>query len=99
MTLRAIIYVPSEDSERWQARCIEHCDRKGYAAVSLVIDATREQWRAVCLMLMAGEADVLVVGRRDHLAADRLPRIEYADEARPVKRRARPWVIRRDGGA
>jgi hypothetical protein len=100
--LRAIIYVPTVDRERWAAACFAYCQRHGHEVVALVVDGPG-RWDQVFTMFAAGEADIVVVGSSDHPPADRLPRIESVTEelprfgSDPGQRRTR--VIRRDGGA
>jgi hypothetical protein len=101
--LRAIIYVPDdEDRDRWEARCLEYCDRRRYRVVALVVGGP-ERWDDAMDMMYAREADVLVVASKMHLPPDRTPRVEAVTdefsriEDGPSHRRTR--VIRRDGEA
>jgi hypothetical protein len=86
------LFVPhGADFARWRDTCAAHAHNRGYAIVAIATT-----WDAAQAMLTAGEAVVAVVGRRDHLPADRLPRLEVVNEQpasldprrrRPVRRR------------
>lgn len=88
--IEAIIYLPPglPASGTWRDACAEFCQRKRYHIAAVVTD-----WMDVIGMLMAGEADVAVVGRRDHLPNDRKPRIDVVVEEKldlpPTQRRPR----------
>lgn len=78
--LRAVIFVrDDEERSRWEAACLEYCDRCGYEVVSLVVG----DWSAVHQMFAANEADIVVVASKDQLAPDRTPRIESVTEELP----------------
>lgn len=87
---QAIVYVPPgiRSAGVWTDTCGEYVQRRGYrlAAVCSV-------WADVIRLLFGGKADVVVVGRRDHLPRDRKPRVEVVSEERadttPTKRRPR----------
>jgi hypothetical protein len=88
--LRAIIFVPDEERDRWEARCLEYCDRRGYEVVALVVGAP-DRWNDAMDMMYAHEADVVVVASKDHLPPDRTPRVESSTEELP---RTRPGTRR-----
>lgn len=73
----SIIYVPSRPSARpWLPKCAEHCARRGYRVLSVV-----SEWDDVQRMVLREGVQIVVVGRRDHPPADRLPRIEFVEDA------------------
>ena len=77
---RAIIFVPDDaERERWEKICLAECDRLGYRVVALVRGGV-EKWGDLRRMLTSGEADVLVVARKEHLPPNRVPRTEWVDE-------------------
>lgn len=77
--LDSIVFVPSDQTARpWLIICAEHCARHGYHMVAVVSD-----WDDAWHMLRDGEAQVLVIGQRDHLPPDRLPRIEFVTDVPP----------------
>lgn len=86
----AIIYLPTGLAARatWQDACAEYCQRRRYLIRAVVAD-----WNDVVTMLIEGEADVAVVGRRDHLPRERTPRLDVVTEERldlpPTQRRPR----------
>lgn len=99
--LRAIIYVPVDDRERWEAACLAYCQRHEYEVVSLML-AGPGKWDSAIAMCYADEADVIVVASNEHLDPARTPRIESTTgeirlDPGPTYRRTR--VIRRDGEA
>lgn len=77
--LRAVIWVPDRTAEgmRWIRACSEHCQRAGYQVIAIVIG---DRWDDAMGMLGTGQADVIVLGRRDQLQPDRLPRVESLDD-------------------
>lgn len=99
MGLRAIIYVPTVDRQRWEAACFAYCQRHGHEVVALIVDGPGT-WDQVFVMFNAGEADIVVVGSSTHPPADRLPRIESVTEELPrsddAPRQRRTRIIRRD---
>jgi hypothetical protein len=94
--LRALIYIPGgEQMTRWQRICGQHVEARGYRLVSIVIDdAGGAKWPNVLTLVRAGQADVIVVARRDQLPKDRLPRIEVATEEPTLQLRQRQPVRR-----
>lgn len=77
---RAIIFVPDDaERDRWEKICLDECDRRGYLVAALVHGGA-EKWHDLRTMLTNGEADVLVVARKEHLPPDRIPRTEWVDE-------------------
>lgn len=88
--LRAIIYVPDgPDRARWTMRCLKHCRDHDYSVVA-VTPTGEAGWHDIIQMIAADEADVIVVGRREHLDPQRTPRTEIAEgpqEATPRQRR------------
>lgn len=75
---RTLIYLPdTPDRDVWERLAVEYCERNGYKIVGLVVRRdVDEQWADIFAMLGAGNIDLVVVCRRDHLPAGRLPRIE-----------------------
>jgi len=80
---RTIIYVPdTADTDRWYRLALDYCERRRYEVVSVVTERSDGGcWADVVEMLRVGEAEVVVVGRRDHLPAQRRPRVEVIAEA------------------
>ena len=77
-TVRAVIYLPpGVDRAVWTPRCLEHCERRGYAVVA-VIDDQDAAWHDVWSMLAGRDADVVVITRWGDLDPARSPRIEEA---------------------
>lgn len=85
----AIIFVPPGPAAApWLTICAAYCTRKGYSVVAVVRD-----WDDVVRMLKDDGIEVVVIGRRDHLPAERRWRIESISEpARndPPPERRRP---------
>lgn len=75
--LSAIVFIPpgTPASAQWRDTCGDYCQRKGYRLAGIVA-----QWDDVIQLITDGEADVVIVGRRDHLARDRSPRLEIVTE-------------------
>ena len=72
----AIIYLPASARRRWLKVCAEYCASHGYRVVAVASD-----WAdAVRMVQDDAGTPVVVVGRRDHLPADRPWRIEAVDE-------------------
>lgn len=72
----AIIFVPPGPAGHgWLRICAEYCAHHGYEVVAVASD-----WADVVRMLQDGVAEVVVVGSRDHLPADRPWRIEAVAE-------------------
>ncbi|WP_427422630.1 hypothetical protein [Lysinibacillus fusiformis] len=88
--LEAIIYLPAglAASGTWRDACAEFCQRKRYHITAVVTE-----WADAVGMIVGGEADVLVVGSRDHLPRERRPRIDVVVEEKldlpPSQRRPR----------
>lgn len=104
--LRAAIYVPTDLAERdlaiWRERCIAHCLQRGYDIV-VVVTGGPAAWEQLHADLTAGDIQIVVVGRREHLPPQRLPRVEETGvepatsypqprrgQQRPRRLRARP---------
>lgn len=76
----AIIFVPpGRDASVWLRVCAEHCTSRGYRVAAVVSD-----WADVVRMLQDGGIEVVVVGHRDQLPADRPWRVEAVEESRPA---------------
>lgn len=77
--LRAAIYVPTDLAERdlpvWRERCIQHCLTMGYD-IETVVTGDARAWEQLHQELVSGAVQIVVVGRREHLPPQRLPRIE-----------------------
>lgn len=87
----AILFVPSSDFRRWLDLCGEYAARHGYTVIAVISD-----WDDVQSLAREHSA-VVIAGHRDHLPADRLPRIELVteeallpDEAAPPPTQRRP---------
>lgn len=90
--LHAIVFVPPGTGSAgvWTDACGEYVQRRGYH-----LAAVCSAWADAIRMVINGVADVIVVGRRDHLPRDRKPRVEVVTEAaktgeehrRPQRRR------------
>ncbi len=97
MVIRAVIYVPEgRDAKRWKRVCIDYCQRQGYVIVAAVTGGPDggDRWMDLRRMAAAEEFDVLVVGRRDHLPAQRRPRIEAVEDGSPHGPQGRPRRLR-----
>lgn len=74
--LNAVLFVPTgHGADRWLTVCAEYAARYRYEVTAVASD-----WDDVVTMLFAGEAQVVVVARRDHLPAMRTPRMEIVTE-------------------
>lgn len=71
--INAILYIPPE-AHRWLETCAQYAARHGYEVVCVV-----SSWADATIMSKEKKA-VVVVGRWDHLPADRLPRVEVVLE-------------------
>lgn len=75
----SIIFVPSDSAAGpWLTICAAYCARKGYTVV-----AVASKWEDVVRLVKDDGIDVVVVGRREHLPADRPWRIETVTEQIP----------------
>lgn len=79
--LKAIIWVPEEDRDRWEARCLDQCQRKGYEVTSLIVGG-EERWPIIFDAFKRGVIDVCVVPSRSQFAT-RVPRLEAVTEEIP----------------
>lgn len=78
--LRCVLFIPSGPAAiRWRDLCARYATDQRYLIV-----AVTSTWTAALAMLTSGEAEVAVIGRRDHLPLDRIPRVEVATEPHPV---------------
>ena len=99
--LRVVIYVPPDvNAAKWQRACLDHCARKGYTVVSLVIDDRKmSRWPDVT-RLLPDSADVVVVADMSAMPRDRIPRVEEppSEDSRgfaiPLMRRPRRFRLR-----
>jgi hypothetical protein len=97
--IRAVIYVPdTSETDRWYRTALEYCEAHRYEVVGVVTErCAGDCWVDVIEMLRTGEANIAVIGRRDHLPAQRSPRIEVIAEATtpraPTTRHRRPRAI------
>lgn len=88
--LRAVVFLPpgTPGAGIWRDACAEYVELRGYR-----LAAVCSAWADAITMVFDGEADVVVVGRRDHLPRDRTPRVDVvAEEPRataPGRRRPR----------
>lgn len=70
----AVIFVPGGPLDpEFVTQCLAHCSRRGYEVTGLV----RGDWPAAFQMLADRVATVVVFARREHLDADREPRVEF----------------------
>lgn len=88
--LAAVLFIPpGPAAEAWRDICAEYCHDHRYSIVAIATT-----WAAVIAVLAQGEASVAVIGRREHLSTDDLPRLEFVNEpAReipPGQRRPNP---------
>lgn len=76
--LAAVVLVPPgiQGSGLWTDACAEHVQKRGYR-----LAAVCSAWADAMRMIFDGIADVIVVGRRDHLPRDRTPRVDVITEA------------------
>lgn len=101
--LKAAIYVPTELAERdlatWRERCITHCLAMGYD-IQVVVTGGAAAWDQLQADLREGSIQIVVVGRREHLPPQRLPRTEEAGvvpvpAVDPPRHQLRPRRMRR----
>lgn len=85
--LGAVVFMPPGTPGRWIDACAEHIAARGYH-----LAAVCTAWRDAVGLLMSGIAQVVVVGRRDHVPPDVTPRLEVVAESRPeaAENRRRP---------
>jgi len=97
--LKAAIYLPTDLAERdlatWRERCINHCVAMGYD-IEVVVTGPAAAWQQLQDDLRDGDIQIVVVGRREHLPPQRLPRIEESGveaagpiDLAPMRQRAR----------
>lgn len=90
---RMVAFVPGRrERERWEKVCIEDIARHG-EVLAAVVGADGKGWADAEAMVDRGEADGIVVGRRDHIPPDALPHVRVAAEQHVG--RQRPRVIER----
>lgn len=75
--LRAVVFLPTGTPAvtQWTDACGEYIQRRGYR-----LAAVCSAWRDAIRLIFDDEADVVVVGRRDHLPRDRTPRVDVVVE-------------------
>jgi hypothetical protein len=71
--IRAVLFIPP-DAHRWLESCAQYAARHGYEVIAIVA-----AWADADHMAHQHDA-VVVTGRRDHVPADRLPRLEVVLE-------------------
>lgn len=71
---QAILYLPPQ-AERWMPQMIRYCHQRGYDIIAVVSD-----WADIWGMLEAQPDTVVVAPLREHVPADRLPRLEVLAE-------------------
>ncbi len=78
--LRAVVFLPpgTPGAGRWTDACAEYIQRQGFR-----LAAVCGSWRDAVRLIFDGEAEVVVVGRRDQLPRDRTPRLDVVVEERP----------------
>jgi hypothetical protein len=87
--LRAVLFLPAgvSSAAQWTNACGAYIQRRGYR-----LAAVCAAWRDAVRLITTGAADVIVVGRRDHLDPDRTPRLDIVTEQgdpKPADRRPR----------
>lgn len=94
---RAVIWVPYRDRDRWERACHRDCQQRDERVVAVVQDdGTGQRWADARAMVDAGDADVIVVGRWDHVPRQALPpwlRIAAHGADSGGQRHRRPRVI------
>ena len=86
MPLNAVLFVPTgRTADRWLTVCAEYAARYRYQVAAIASD-----WDSVVHMLLHGEAQVVVVARRDHLPEMRTPRMEIVTEIQTAPAAQRP---------
>lgn len=96
MPLNAVLFVPTgHGADRWLTVCAEYAARYRYEVAAVATD-----WDDAVKCVLSGEAQVLVVARRDHLPGMRTPRMEIVTEVqtapaaqRPARRPRRTRVV------
>lgn len=75
--LDAVVFLPpgTPAAGLWTDACGEYVQRRGYR-----LAAVCSKWGDAMRMIFDGLADVVVVGRRDHLPKDRTPRVDVVVE-------------------
>jgi hypothetical protein len=91
--LAAVILVPDAEQDRWLTRCMHHIEQCGYRLEAIV-----QRWEDAHQLVGAGQVQVVVVARPEHLPPQRVPRFEVAGEVgpAPTPRQRRPRLIPRD---
>jgi len=83
--------------DQWTRDCLAYCDQEAFPVAAMLIGASG--WNDAMRMILAGEAEVIVVARREHLPPDRVPQLRIVGEQRRVPRRGvglrRPRIIDR----
>jgi hypothetical protein len=96
--LRAVLWVPHRDRDRWERACHRDCQQHNERVVAVIQDdGTGKRWADAYAMLDRGEADVIVAGRWDHVPQQALaPIVRIAArgaDSGGVRRRQRPRII------
>lgn len=84
--LRAFIYLRNLTNG---AACIEYCQIRGYRVLGIVYDPDGIKYGELFDAIGRGDAEVIVVYDFDDLPANRLPRVEPVNLARPARHVAR----------
>ena len=88
---RAVIWIPQRERDRWERACHRDCQAHDDRVVAVVQDdGTGTRWADVYAMIDGNRADVIVVGRWDHV-----PRQALQPIVRVVAREADSGAIRR----
>lgn len=86
MPLNAVLFIPTgHGADRWLTVCAEYAARYRYEVAAIA-----HEWDSVVHMLTHGEAQVVVVARRDHLPPMRTPRMEIVTEVQTAPAAQRP---------
>jgi hypothetical protein len=78
--VRAVIFVPESGDIVATARCLEHCQSRGYDVAGVV----RGDWPAVVDMVRDSVAAVVIASRREHIDPTWTPRIEFVGDDPPA---------------
>lgn len=91
----AVIYLPdnlpTEQFDLHASRCYEHCRRRGYTVIGVVLG----DWAGVLNMFRDGHAVVAVVAAVEHLDPTWEPRVEIAGAGTMTAVNQEPGVFRR----
>jgi hypothetical protein len=85
--MRAAIYGPGREHERWYPVCAGWCAERGYELVSVVGETVAAtEWVHLLRSMADGEIDIVVIATLTDLPADRMARVEIIGRGRPPRR-------------